>query len=235
MLTVDYARLGVGPGQRVLDIGCGAGRHSFEALRLGAHVVAADLDDVTLKDVVQMGAAMIGEGQAPDGSLSGTRADARMLPFANDSFDRVIASEVLEHIVDDEAALREIARVLKPGGRAAVTVPRRGPERVCWALSTDYHAATGGHVRIYRREELKARIERTGLRVEGHHYAHALHSPYWWLKCALGVDGSHRVTDAYHSLLVWDITRRPRALRAVEHALDPLMGKSLVVYATKDA
>lgn len=236
MLTVDYERLSVSADQRVLDIGCGAGRHSFEALRRGAIVVAADLDDVALKDVAQMGAAMIAEGQAGNAaSLATIRADARSLCLDADSFDRVIASEVLEHIVDDEVALREIARVLKPGGRVAVTVPRRGPERICWALSDDYHAAAGGHVRIYRREELCARMERAGLRVEGHHHAHALHSPYWWLKCALGVDEPHRLTDAYHSFLVWDITRKPRALRAIERRLNPLMGKSLVVYATKDA
>ena len=197
-------------------------------------MVAADLDDVALKEVAQMGAAMIGEGQtAGAATITAVRADACALPFASASFERVIASEVLEHIVEDETALREIARVLTPGGRVAVTVPRRGPERICWMLSDDYHAAAGGHVRIYRREELEARMERAGLEVEGHHYAHALHSPYWWLKCALGVNEKHRVTEAYHSLLVWDITRNPRALRALEGAVNPVMGKSLVIYAVK--
>ena len=236
MLTVRYDLLGVRAGSRVLDIGCGAGRHSFEGLRRGASVVAADLDDVALKDVAQMSVAMIAEGQAGSaGRLAAARSDARDLPFANDSFDAVIASEVMEHIAEDEVTLREIARVLKPAGRVAITVPRRGPELVCWALSDDYHATAGGHVRIYRREELEARMERAGLRVEGHHYAHALHSPYWWLKCALGVDDRHRITDAYHSVLVWDLMHKPRALRAIERALNPLMGKSLVVYAVKDA
>ncbi len=236
MLTVDYERLGVHEGHRLLDIGCGAGRHSFEALRRGATVVAADLDDVALKDVAQMGAAMIAEGQARDSAtLLAARSDARWLPFETASFDRVIASEVMEHIADDETALREIERVLKPTGRVAITVPRRGPERICWALSDEYHAAAGGHVRIYRREELEGRMDRAGLRVEGHHYAHALHSPYWWLKCALGVNEQHRITNAYHGALVWDITRNPRSLRSVERTLNPLMGKSLVVYAVKDA
>ncbi|HEV3472734.1 MAG TPA: class I SAM-dependent methyltransferase [Actinomycetota bacterium] len=236
MLTVDYERLGIVGGQTLLDIGCGAGRHSFEALRRGARVVAADLDDVVLKDVAQMGAAMVAEGQTGQGgSLRAVRSDARILPFETGSFDTVIASEVMEHIPDDETALREIARVLRPTGRVAVSVPRRGPERICWALSDEYHAAAGGHVRIYDRAELEGRMSRAGLRVVGHHYAHALHSPYWWLKCALGVNERHRLTDAYHALLVWDITRKPRVLRAIERILDPLMGKSLVIYAIKDA
>ena len=68
----------------------------------------------------------------------------------------------------------------------------------------------------------------------GHHHAHGLHSPYWWLRCAVGVDDdSHRLVRAYHRLLAWDITRRPLATRALEAVLAPLMGKSVVIYAEK--
>ena len=116
--------------------------------------------------------------------------DALALPFADASFDRLIAAEVLEHVPDDRAAIAELARVLRPGGRLAVTVPRWFPERVCWALSSDYHAPAvpDGHVRIYRRRVLAARLEAAGLRVDGASYAHALHSPYWWLRCLVGLD-----------------------------------------------
>ena len=233
MLTVDFARLGLQPGERILDLGCGAGRHSFEALRRGARVVAADLDDTALKEVAQMGAAMQLEGQAPAGaSLSCARADARCLPFEEASFDRIIVSEVLEHIPEDLDAMKELARVLAPGGMLAVTVPRTWPEQVCWWLSDEYHSAAGGHVRIYRRSELLGRLFSAGFEVLGHHYAHALHSPYWWLKCAIGVRRDDaRLARWYHSFLVWDIMRRPRPVRALERALNPLMGKSLVVYA----
>ena len=83
------------------------------------------------------------------------------LPVPDASVDRVMASEVLEHIPDDVTAMAEIARVLKPGGRVAVTVPRYGPERICWALSDEYHANEGGHVRIYRRDVVRTqRIDR---------------------------------------------------------------------------
>jgi SAM-dependent methyltransferase len=145
----------------------------------------------------------------------------------------VIASEVIEHIPDDEAALAEFNRVLKPGGRLAVSVPREWPERVCWFLSHDYHDDAGGHVRIYREQQLRGKLHAAGFAVWGRHHAHALHSPYWWLRCALGV----RKEDAglprlYHGLLAWQIRSAPTFLDAVEHALDPMMGKSLVVYAT---
>lgn len=234
MLTVDYTTLDVRYGHRVLDIGCGAGRHSFEALARGARVVAADLDDVVLKDVAQMGAAMILEDQAPLGAtLDCIRADALHLPFEDDSFAKVIASEVMEHIGEDEIAMREIHRVLKPGGIAVVTVPRRWPERINWLLSTEYHSNSGGHVRIYSRDELESKLQRAELYPFHHHYAHALHSPYWWLKCAVGVDRDIFVTKAYHSFLVWDLTKKPLLTRAVEQVMNPVMGKSTVVYSRK--
>jgi SAM-dependent methyltransferase len=233
MLTVSYERLGLRAGERILDLGCGAGRHSFEALRRGGRVVAADLDDVALKDVFQMGRAMTAEGEVPSGgSLTCARADARRLPFADRAFDRIIVSEVLEHIDEDLVAMGELARVLAPGGTLAVTIPRTWPEQVCWWLSDEYHSAAGGHVRIYRRSEVMGRLYAAGFEVTGHHYAHALHSPYWWLKCAVGVRNDDALpVRLYHSFLVWDIMRRPPVVRALERALDPVMGKSLVVYA----
>ena len=64
-------------------------------------------------------------------------------------------------------------------------------------------------MRIYTRVELEAKLARAGLRPVWHHHAHGLHSPYWWLKCAVGVhDDKHRLTSAYHRLLVWDIMRK---------------------------
>ncbi len=238
MLTVDVRRLGgLGAGHRVLDLGCGGGRHAFEAFRRGADVVALDRSDRETKDVAGMFAAMRAESQAPAGSLAvAVTADALGLPFADASFDRLIAAEVLEHVVDDRAAIAELVRVLRPGGRLAVTVPRWFPERVCWALSSDYHAPAvpDGHVRIYRRRVLAARLEAAGLRVDDISHAHALHSPYWWLRCLVGLERPDAwPVRQYHRFLVWDITRANPAVRRLDHTLNPVLGKSLVLYAVK--
>ena len=235
MLTVDFDRLRVGPGTRLLDLGCGKGRHAFEALRRGADVTAADLDDEALAEVMGMAEAMRAAGEVPDGGrLEVRHADALALPFADGVFDVVIVSEVLEHIPDDRAAIAEIQRVVTAGGMAAVTVPRSGPERVCWALSEDYHNNPGGHVRIYRADELLGRLCDAGLVPRGRAHAHALHSPYWWLKCAVGVRRDDAMLPAlYHRFLAWEMMARPAWSQLVERGLNPVLGKSLVLYMAK--
>ena len=235
MLTVDFDRLGLRPGDRVLDMGCGAGRHAFEMYRRGADVIAFDQDADELSGVSDLFAAMRQEGEVPAGAEADVKqGDALSLPFADGEFDRVVASEVLEHIPADEAAIAELARVLRPGGSMAVTVPRWLPEKVCWALSDAYHQVEGGHVRIYTGDELVGKLQRAGLVFEGKDHAHGLHAPYWWIKCAVGVDNDrHPLVRAYHRLLVWDIMKRPRATRAAEAVLNPLVGKSMVLYLRK--
>jgi SAM-dependent methyltransferase len=236
VLTADFDRLGLSAGERFLDLGCGFGRHAFEAARRGAHVVALDFGAAEVAQVraVLAGMAEAGELALDEVRVGGLRADALALPFADHSFDRIVAAEVLEHIRDDRQAMGELARVLRPGGTMAVTVPRCGPEIVNWLLSDAYHQVEGGHIRIYRRSELVSRLGAAGLQATGRHHTHGLHSPYWWLRCLVGpANDTNRAVAAFHRFLVWDIEKRPWLTRALEAVLAPLMGKSLVVYVEK--
>lgn len=239
MLTVDYQRLGLEAGERVLDLGCGGGRHAFEVVKRGARVVCLDLDELELKNAVAVLGGMFDAGEVPAGATGdAVRGSALELPFPDATFDRIIASEVLEHIDNDRGALRELSRVLRPGGVLAVTVPRWLPELLCWALSDEYHAPAqpGGHVRIYREGVLRDRMRDAGLSPADRHHAHGLHSPYWWLRCAVGVRDAerNRFVRAYHSLLVLEMTNPPLPLRLAERVMQPLVGKSLIVYARKE-
>ena len=237
MLTVRFDKLtelGVPSGGLVLDAGAGFGRHAFELARRGYRTVAVDrAADETAATQATL-AAMTETGEAEDKHVVGVlRGDATAMPFADECFDAVVTAEVLEHIPDDTGALAELRRVVRPGGVIAVTVPSWLPEKINWMLSDDYHApaAVGGHVRIYSATELKAKLRAAGFEVVGSHHAHALHSPYWWLKCAVGVDNDdHPLVRRYRQFLEWDIIQQPRSTRVADRVLSPVLGKSLVLY-----
>lgn len=239
MLTVDYEKLELHAGDRLLDIGCGFGRHSYEALRRGADVVSSDFSLPELVEVENTVTAMEAFGELPDGvSSTSCNGDVTTLPFPDASFDRIIASEILEHIDDDLGALHELVRVLRPGGTFAATIPATFPEKICWMITDEYHApkVEGGHVRIYGRGELSRRMEAAGLEVFHHHKAHSLHAPYWWLRCAVGPQrdvNEHPLTKVYNKFLEWDIMSQPLITKLADRALNPVLGKSLVVYGVK--
>jgi SAM-dependent methyltransferase len=236
MLTADYDRLGLKAGDRILDLGCGFGRHAYEAARRGAHVVALDAGHDEVVGVASTFAAMLEAGEISNERTKAgvVQGDALALPFADGTFDRVICSEVLEHIPDDEGAMRELSRVLRSGGTMAITVPRFGPELINWALSDEYHNVPGGHIRIYRYSVITDRLEKAGLKVKGHGFAHGLHSPYWWLKCFVGTtNDTHPLVKAYLKFLTWDIVKGPTLTRTLDRILSPLIGKSLIVYLEK--
>lgn len=236
LTTVDFRRLHLAPGQRVLDLGCGEGRHAISAwLEAPVQVVGLDLGGADLATAAGRAAEFAAPDAAAARTLGWVRGSGLRLPFADDTFDRVICAEVLEHVPDYQTVLDEIRRVLKPGGVLAVSVPRFGPEWVCWKLSDGYHEVEGGHIRIFRQGELRAAVERRGLARFHLHWAHALHVPYWWLRCLFWERGENVwPVRAYHRLLVWDLMQGPWLTRTLDRLLNPLMGKSVVMYFIAD-
>lgn len=236
METIDLGHLPIRSGDRVLDLGCGEGRHTIAAwLQREAHCVGVDLSPRDVSRASEKAGPFRPELPAsPTRSIGFGVADGLQLPFADHSFDVVICSEVLEHIGPYREVLDEIRRVLKPGGAFAASVPRYWPERVCWWLSDAYHANEGGHIRIFRRAELEHDIESRGFRRYHRHGAHALHAPFWWLKCLLWERQERSpLVAAYHRLLVWDLMCRPWITRSLERLLNPVLGKSVVMYFLK--
>jgi SAM-dependent methyltransferase len=235
MLTVRFNRLGLKHGDWVLDLGCGAGRHVHGLHMLDqVNAIGADLDEAALKQARE-GLLSLGPARAESALVTRfDRADALQLPYETASFDVVICSEVLEHVGPYDDLLSEIRRVLKPAGRLVVSVPRAWPERLCWRLAPPpggYAHEPGGHIRIFDPVDLKYSIINKGFSYQGRHFAHALHSPFWWLKCLFwSRRDEHRLIRLYHRLLVWDLMKRPWVTRALEALLNPIMGKSLVLY-----
>ncbi len=126
-LDVVFERLLAGElaGLSLLDVGCGTGRFSQRARRRGAKVVALDIGT----GLARMTAAKAG--------VRAVAGDALSLPFRDNSFDVVVSSETIEHTTSPAAAVGEMARVLRAGGRLALTCPNKlwlGPVRLASAL-----------------------------------------------------------------------------------------------------
>jgi ubiquinone/menaquinone biosynthesis C-methylase UbiE len=236
METIAINTLPIGKGSRVLDLGCGHGRHTHAvawhfptAFCLGIDINPADV--------------AIAKTKANDfftplkrpNACQFSAADGQALPFSNASFDVVICSEVLEHIPQYQTLLTEIERILKPSGTLAISVPRAWPERICWRLSREYHQVEGGHVRIFNAKKLQQEVIDLGFTTDTRYFAHALHSPYWWLRCLFWRQGENAaVCRTYHKMLVWDLLKKPWLTQTLERLLNPFMGKSVVWHFTKN-
>ncbi len=236
MQTVDFKHFKLEKGDRVLDLGCGEGRHVISAyLEQDVEAIGVDLcvDDLV---TTQEKSEPFVDKDNDEKYFALACSNALALPFADNSFDKVVCSEVLEHIPDYEGALKEVQRVLKPGGIFCASVPRFWPEWVCWHYSDDYHENEGGHVRIFLEKQLRRKIENNGFTFFHRHWAHALHSPYWMMQCMDWKNKeSNKAIQAYHKLLVWDMMKKPWITKTAEKALNPALGKSVVMYFEKAA
>ncbi len=236
MITVDFDHMSLSSGDRVLDIGCGTGRH---AGALYVHekviIVAGDTQTDDLQKARERMAYHDRLKTHKGGKWFLGVMDISRLPFADESFDTVICSEVLEHVSQPSNALTELNRVLKKDGELAVSVPRAYPERICWFLSKEYRNIPGGHVRIFRYRKLVRLLEGAGFEVFRTHHAHSLHTPYWWLKCLVGPSQDEfGLVRLYNRFLTWDMMQAPLMTHFIDRLLNPLMGKSLVIYANKN-
>ena len=232
MVTVDLHELKLKPQSLVLDAGCGSGRHLRALAKLpDLKIVGIDRNEADLNDALT---ALKNMPDALSDNFFITRADINCLPFETESFDCVICSEVLEHIPEHETALKELVRVLKPKGNLVVSVPRYFSERICWMISPAYYNEKGGHIRIYKKKNLRKMLAGQGIKCWRINYKHALHAPYWWLKCLVGLKNeTNFIIRYYKKFLEWDIMSKPRAVRIVEKLLNPVIGKSIVFYLKK--
>jgi ubiquinone/menaquinone biosynthesis C-methylase UbiE len=236
MITVNFDCLALTPNCRVLDIGCGSGRHVAAAYEWqNVSVVGADRNHADLAQAADRLRLHDRLGAHQGGTWNLAAADITALPFNNSAFDLIICSEVLEHIAKEQLAVDELVRVLKPGQNLVVSVPRRWPETLCWALSRHYRNTSGGHLRIYNQRGLLRMFQSRNLTHWRTHYAHSLHTPYWWLKCLVGLDKEESPpVKLYRRLLNWDILTRPRLTQCLDQLLNPLIGKSVVLYFCKN-
>jgi SAM-dependent methyltransferase len=139
-------RLGLGPTPRIYDLGCGTGHNLIMLQDLG-EATGVDMSPDALAHCRALGCRSTLEG------------DLTALPLGDASADLVVASDILEHLDDDLAGAREIARVVRPAGKVVITVPAF---QWLWGPQDD----VSHHKRRYTRKELVSLLERAGLVVE---------------------------------------------------------------------
>lgn len=234
MLTIDYKLMDVGAGQRLLDVGCGNGRHTWAAYCLyDCQVLALDMLEVDLQKI-RYTLSTADNGKEKGGTWLAVRGDAASLPLRSGSFDRVVCSEVLEHVTDPKGSVAELVRVLKDDGVIAVSVPTRLTESVYWRISRQYSRNPGGHVRIFKAKDIIQLLGDHDLQIFGIRHKHSLHSIYWLLRCMFGVNNEKAfVPRMYHSLLVWDLKTKTKPVRLLDDVCNHLFPKSIVIYARK--
>jgi len=230
LLTVDLERLRLRPGEKLLDAGCGEGRHCFGALERGARVVGLDLDGASLGAAAKPLRARAAELGSLGTMLQG---DTFHLPFRDESFDKVICSEVMEHVHDYPGAARELARVTKPDGIVAVTIPTATSENLYLRLGDEYFESPGGHIRIFKPRDLALALADAGLATVGCGFAHGLHTPYWVLRSVMHLPDADEsaLVRAYRRFLIRAVASP--AMTRVEGWLDWICPKSLILYAEK--
>lgn len=159
-------------GERVVDLGCGTGYYLFllSNLPIKLNLTGFDNDQSAMAEA---------QASFKDKNINFVLGDLHKMPFVENSFDKAVMSEVLEHVVNDELALKEVFRVLKTGGVVVVSTPSINYpffwDPINWVLQQFFgiHIKSGffsgiwsGHLRLYDLTDLKKRFERVGFKVE---------------------------------------------------------------------
>ncbi len=231
MLTVEFDKLNIKEGDVALDAGCGFGRHSQEFMNRGADTMSMDMDMESLLKTRFLLADMKKENSKKN-SFMAHSGDALNMPFKDDTFDQIICSEVMEHVPDPVKACQELTRILKPGGRIAITVPTTFSEVLYFLLSYEYFTSPGGHVRIFTPKQLKKIMNDCGLEIYGIGFKHSFHTVWWNIRNVVGLhNDQHPLTKAYHKFLHYGLFSN--TMRKIERFFNYFFPKSVVLYGWK--
>ena len=229
---INLSLFGLADGARILDLGCARGEQSILLAERGFEVVGADTDPALL-DVFTK------EATARGVTVTAWHLDIqRGLPEYG-AFDGVVCTEVLEHVPDYRRGMSEIARALRPGGRACIAVPTPETELVFRRLHPRY-AEYSTHVNVFRRRRLIAELQRVGLVVEHTESRNFEWSLFWLLHSAARSRFDYTGRPLEHERLTELYMRMRRGLQKA-HVDRQLMAlgnrifpKSLYVYAQRE-
>lgn len=212
----------------VLDVGCGSAGHSYFCLLQRAQVTFTDIDAGAVADA-QCRFNKLGFGKAV-----GLVSDSNPLPIESNSISRIIAIEVLEHVDDPDAFLRELHRVGMPGALYLLTVPDAVSENMQRKIAVPAHFEKPNHIHILDHTQFAKLVTDAGLIIEEHKNYGAYWTLWWLFFWNTDVDLSapnHPLLEAWTN--TWnELLNTPDALR-IKRVLDNHMPKTQMILARK--
>ena len=232
--SIDPELLDIGADDRVIDLGCGTGRHVLELSKIPSNIIGADIS----RNDIRAGRYLLEimrRRKEVHARVHWLQTAGERLPFKDGAFDRVICTETLEHVDDELVLARELARVLKPGGILAISVPDEFSEKIFWKLSKNYRTHAGGHVRIFRRPQVVALMRDAGLTPYAVRYRHSLETAYWLTHIAFWSDWGKQgpITRVFRNILDSQRGRDSAIVTALDDIGNRILPKSIVVYSRK--
>jgi SAM-dependent methyltransferase len=211
---------------------CGLGRHVLELVQVPSTILGADISRHDLRVGRYLLEIMRRDGDVRAG-VHWLQTAGERLPFVDGAFDRVICTETLEHVDDDSVLARELARVLKPGGILAVSVPDEFSEKIFWKLSENYRTHVGGHVRVYQRRRIVQLMREVGLVPYAVRYRHSLETLYWLSHVAFWSEWGKQgpITRVFRKALDSQRSRGSRIVTALDDVGNRILPKSIVIYS----
>jgi ubiquinone/menaquinone biosynthesis C-methylase UbiE len=231
--TIDLKYFSVTKGLNILDYGCGSGRKALDFASKNVNIYAVDTDKKSLsileKNILNKNIK----------NISITKIEKnRSLLFKNSFFDRVILSEVLEHVDSPSSVIEEIYRVMKKGGILCVSIPTSTTERVYNFLNPNYYSKAG-HRRVFTKNEIILLLESEGFGVNKIYKENFKFAIYWILASLLKINPSdsgeteNRTSLDKYYYKIWGILYLLRVANLVERMGNSLFPKSIYLYAEK--
>lgn len=219
-------------GSTVLDIGCGDQPHSVFFANRNVDLILADL----LPDAVA-GAADRARAAGMWHSVRELVTDSDPLPLPDASCDRIIATEVIEHVPDERAFLGELVRVGRPDALYLLSVPDRRSEDLQRDFAAPGYFSEPNHVRVFGEGEFEALVESCGLEIVHRQYDGFFQTLIW---AFFWVSGQPTLGPPYTPLIdawktTWHLMLDCEQGPALKQALDDVLPKSVVIVARKAA